>query len=1762
MDCVSSPTKRPKSESASLVASGWGPIWAVALRRISNAFASRASSHAALQMLISGCVDPVQVSGDIEALLRDLAMQSPPSPSEAVCQFLSKTLELARGDIRLSRLGLQDSVLNWLVAAWAEVDRALKHPTGDLRVVGFDSKSVLLLLLLVCGLPSSSSCDTTPPLPDCPISHSLLYRKSTEGLRGYLLFDRLADAPTAKHDPPRRHGSGAASVQAPTPLQRRVSLTLRRSLEGLLADVDDRGGKYSMTPVKSRLVFEVVGLALLLEASLGVTGTRFQQESIRAVSEVVAIVVPTLRSQAWGPDDLACVLSALNPLLISVPEPRPDEATGLVSPGPASGLPKAQQRQTAPDPSDVMSETLRAVWRHPDLSKAFEDVSSLCRSVLISASDAPLPAATQSQPRTQQIAFDDEDDYGDGEDPTLHRGSRAAGGLAYMLAMGGSELSSSTTADICVRALITSAACRQDGLPVELPDVVDLLATDSHATLLLVGAQVIECLQANVLSITPAQADEVLREVSTSFLQQYSFARNPDVQSFMVHFLHSTVGTWTVDGSEVVTRHARQLCAFFTSSLVQNRLTTWSVRRDLSTFMDAYLDADSSEASWANPDDPQCQDSEGRPLRPQQLLVKLLRDSDSRVRFQVTVSMAHILELLHAEGLSAQPCWDDIAAHLPEAFEEGIETEVLMTGTLCHANILVACSDLRPSAYERMISSCMCADLVGNVIVLLEKSAARLGLPSKTAFYELYATHVHHTIISKTPDLVNLPEELVRGQSGVLTARFHLHATVPQYYVQSDLRRRIEPIARRAGLSKEAALRECFADTAALVVAQTFYDDSVTQSDPAAQEPLDPQALGKLRVELRTLSEECRTESQGVIIDMLDVERDRVLTALLMLAFEPLGGNRRSDDITAAQCFPADPAQQRSFQILCQGLFSGRLARPGDPFFPAAVVFKAVAWFGKEYGALSDKAILHSISTAILLTGAQAPFVDARRRALFSLTGLIAVAHQRINRSLTLLTAILQGLQPFLVDAETFSGASSIATFVVKHVLGLLERDQSAQSISPSTASLLVSTLHHAARHDSSSDLHSSSSSHANKTVTWLQNRFARHSAVAPQSSIALMRPLWAEENTAVSAADLALALQAPVPDSVKLGLLGRLATGGLPVDSRAAAQLISELFRCAAHVSDLAEQDARLLTRLLAARQDVWQLVSIPSAPGVRSTLSVTSETEIIQDIVKVVLVQLQDTDPGLQTLGKDFLQRAFIWVPVPAKAHDISSAIDLPLQRAQLLASPSISRPYDLCDPSNEPDFLVRNDAVRIAQDPALWTRLLAIDLASTRASWSPALGQLYDLLESSAEMTAKLLPSLAHACLLADALEPSEPSFRTVLSRYFQAVLRAPGSHDSVRRGIIDIVVHLRHHPRPGAGALGNDTWLDIPWLALVEQAVRLRLASYGFLFVELAREHGELTSVAILDVSDRDMIHQLYASVDEPDAFYSALPQSSSQELLGRYRHEGQWGSVLELHGALAERGSDKLSIAGVVQSLASSGFNQLAAVLLRDGDIAPAAAETLGTEFAYELAWRTSKWDLPVLATFKPSSSTRMYRALRAAHNEPDSVQAMKEIDACLLSELVELLQSAAQPEQAKRTVFGALLALDDVRRWVEEDAAKEDMVGRRGERLVTLSQSFEYTHSCLGVKMVLTTLHGQIRLDQRDCYYTARLARTCSASRGGIKHCRRGQRTFCSSPRGRATSTHLDERTEPIARSSSASLERYHACCLCVKRAGPLHPQG
>lgn len=363
----------------------WDPIWTHSMRRANVPVVCRAACHTAHTLIgySKHLLTSQRVLVEIETLAKDLDLQGPSYPYDAVCMFLAQCLRVASQDVRLYRMQLEEKVLSWLLDNW-RVGIAAKDVSGRSRMPPHTISDFLNLLESVCGCAQHSDPLCQMLVPDCEIADVMEEQRKTKVIRDYLLYARLPALSDDKGSLPDANSLPETSPFAPRLNQdhvpprgreRRVSAFLLKAMESLATEWEAaKENNAHPTAEKVRQSLDAAITALVFESLLAMNGTHRNRRVIQSAGKVVVLLAPFLADGKWTPDERLLILKALEPLVVDGDQSDvDDEWEVLIIPGLESGIKSHVLRTmkacvSRPSSSHIQRRHLqRLLWENADV---------------------------------------------------------------------------------------------------------------------------------------------------------------------------------------------------------------------------------------------------------------------------------------------------------------------------------------------------------------------------------------------------------------------------------------------------------------------------------------------------------------------------------------------------------------------------------------------------------------------------------------------------------------------------------------------------------------------------------------------------------------------------------------------------------------------------------------------------------------------------------------------------------------------------------------------------------------------------------------------------------------------------------------------------------------------------------------------------------------------------------------------------------------------------------------------------------------------------------------------------------------------------------------------------------------------------------------------------------------------------------------------------------------------------------------------------
>lgn len=187
-------------------------VWNFALQKCHLPGTSRSASHAAAILLQFNMLDSTLTIKGIQTLLTSIAVQGPPTVHDSVCALYAIALDIARSDIQLYSLDLEDQVLSWLEKVFAGEKFERDYTQRRLTATPGD---VLRLFSAVSRIQRYHDVPLAEPvtrafLPDSAVVEYALERAKTRPIRDFLLYHTYPATPQPPTAPQPRAGPSSS----------------------------------------------------------------------------------------------------------------------------------------------------------------------------------------------------------------------------------------------------------------------------------------------------------------------------------------------------------------------------------------------------------------------------------------------------------------------------------------------------------------------------------------------------------------------------------------------------------------------------------------------------------------------------------------------------------------------------------------------------------------------------------------------------------------------------------------------------------------------------------------------------------------------------------------------------------------------------------------------------------------------------------------------------------------------------------------------------------------------------------------------------------------------------------------------------------------------------------------------------------------------------------------------------------------------------------------------------------------------------------------------------------------------------------------------------------------------------------------------------------------------------------------------------------------------------------------------------------------
>ncbi|KAF9240715.1 hypothetical protein BU15DRAFT_87599 [Melanogaster broomeanus] len=1606
----------------------WDPIW-------THAMLCRAACHTAHTLIgySKHLLTAQRALVEIETLVKDLDLQGPSFPYDAVCIFLAQCLTVASQDVRLYRMHLEEKVLSWLLDNW-RVGTAAKDVSGRSLMPPHTINDFLNLLESVCGCAQHSNPVCRMLLPDCGIVEVMEEQRKTKVIRDYLLHARLPvlrrdEGSSADANVPQEMLPSTTRVDQellpPRGRERRVSAFLLKAMESL---VSEWGTMQEInahpTAEKVRQSFDAAITALIFESVLAINGTHRNRRVIQSAGKVVMLLAPFLTDAKWTPEERLLILKAFEPLVLDGDRNDvEDEWETLIGPGLESGIKTPVLRSVNlnilhHDRSHLQRRRIQhLLWENADVQDAFTAISKNLRQLLSTLTE-------QTTTNKEDLSPMEHDGFG-----PIRTTQASAPKEESMSAL---DLAPATRGlvGVCIVFLASVPVLQSPtGEATRDKDFVKLVTECPEEKLLLLGPPLLTVVRKRLFSLSVNVLDNLLVKCA-ELLRRYSHAINDQFHFLVVDLLKSTSHIWMekVAATSTIGGHVQDLCGWISSMMeaaqMKKKATCWKIRDLVARFIARYLAEDPSQTFW--PTD-YYDDEIGRPVN---TLLALNLDEDIRVRFRSAFLSASLFSLDHEEFIREYEDVDGFYQKVRDSLTRDLSKyEHMLTRTLCLGNIMIASSYVRRGPYWHLLEAVFHSPLYSRHIqAVLRGVSERLGLPNPSVLFEAYASQIALSIRQNFLDVLRLPPNLLgyANRRECAEAAFRLF-TPANLIVGGD------------GEEAVAHGQNLFANHCS-AIQKTLADGHRA-------------CIGDLiGLQLVSLVDTTQVDGPTLTTRLEELFQSKSFLQCVRQNAASVAASDFSDSGAIAQALRARGLKEaaRTFTSLnrYRRLSDFRFHPPNLPRFGTSTVLRSLQWCTSmatsEHVTAIVFAELHS--TPLLVSVLSEAFKDP-----------------------TLLNTFIQKSCSLLAQADLTQAAQSFLEW------GFSAYGRETQP-DPRFPDVLIRVCAKMTR--------------GLELSRWIDNQalaLCQNAKIKPQVLKAL--PAWSHQPSP----ELLLVIDNITSESLSATLSDhRIASNKFRLVRRLLFAM-TDFWRLKDYIpskSHLQRDDIDAFASLLVANTgDIYGFGSehpFPQTLRARHRRNVRRQEETQTDaspqraIIQTLLAMLDGNKPSEVNLVYLTLKSLISASSEETLGFQFWSAeYQAPLeyfQRFPVVLAVRSARNID------ELDLTSHSHA-----DFGRWICSLSTLLSDILSSSDSFYAQLTTLIANNVQFAEEILPVLVHTLLLRE-LSQGTPLGVTVtarkqLSDYLTAVLESEDTSRSCMRAIVDVVLHLRNfRPVDSGDWLAHDKWLDMDFRLLAKSAVGCGSYTTALLFLELAFEYGQLNKESPDGIEH--LLFEIYGHIDEPDGFYGIKTTDLQHFLIKRFHHENQWDKAFRFHGAAIEAGSrESIDADGLLQSFHAFGFDSLAIGTLQ-GSQRGIDSERVSLTMSYQFGWRTETWDLPDTGDIQ-DSNIALYRALRAVYRERDP-QAIDGTIRSALCETMDRMRVLGNEDITEiREIARNIMCLNQLTKWrhgpVQEHLKRKSADIRSMSHLVDIDPDFEFTD----LERILATRVSLIRSVRR-----------------------------------------------------------------------------
>jgi ataxia telangiectasia mutated family protein len=1572
-------------------------IWPTVCRRVMQSGTSRAASHAAEAILISGAVPKRETLHELQSLIDDLESQGLSYGFDSVCGFLSRAVTLMSKDLTAARNKPGEKVLAWLQStAWSTQDKESRSKTcGEMRA----SADVVSLLSAICGFESISPWSRAiMQLPVTPVVIRLRQAAMTEEMKAFV---STCTIPQQGAQGVQSGASKAQSVdgvkRSPKSIEVRSLNYIQKTLKAHLNQMREAISASSIVLDHVSKAVDCAVVALLFDGSLQENRIASQTHLVDLAHELLELSLQSIVQSRWTSADIAFVMTSLKPLLDDDKGARVLSFELIQSPGKLAGIETEVlldlAREEEADKIHILADKLTSLWRSTRSKTLMLAFQKLYDRVMHAT---PTEAA--------KTAREQDDDIWAGIAP---KGAQQE--ALYEISQGPNEES---TTRVCISAMLALSLSSKSDLGGSALVKKYIVSSESSVPfLLLSGSLIFEKTSKGELSFIMEELEEVLQTIGDDLLADYKYERTVEAQLVALDFLDGTLSQWSApsQADDFFLKKALKVCVYFVKQFSKGALL-WRVEERLGRFLEHFIKSAMQENS-------PLREVKSPVLEIETLIKSLLTLNgrpDIRVRWSATTMTARLYEIWAQLGFNTLVLYEHT---IPLLSMETDVAEQMATRILVIGNALVASSPARHSALYHLIELALVEDnFHDHLCVVLGLTSKLLGFSSVSDLWLLYVTQITWAIINNGYSLEGLPFRVLgyKNQAEMLQQSFQRIASMLVAIGTDSALESLQTLSSLAGKTQKEASIECIPSLVATDLAVLTHVEDV-------KEAFNTMANGMVsRLQMKG------KEGLPLVKKVMSATLDTIIAGILRLFYEP--DLKLFADFLSLQ----DPNCTLLLESV-EGLTDRNIHEPCLPQNSGKTVHRSITVMASQMKETFSGPTVYGVIHQMISLIHRERLVNDQHRHIQGLKLYLCLAQKTIEDNAAVIRLLVHSCAVLVGHVDLVDAIWPLLDWVVDlvklHIPGL-------------SSSLIVLLRH--ARHFSRSN-----HTFIQQVGVRLSERLGRlvlRLKESKQGKIAALETICAwpsgypltlnDREYTINISKLSNALQAT--GSISAAFLQRISRAVQRADADEVTEFCSSTVWMILDRLDKEDIDDEERGQIAATFADLLHYCNgrISSPSSTTSFFNLANRKGALTAISRIDTRSQQPLQPL-----KSWLTRQLVSMSRSAQLDSAEAAVAC--VRAICTQDPHFAGSTRMdWDPLDAEELRLitffpntarnrkKRSRTELETDEAIlkatqhdswmvWICSLLCDILAERVEGA-SFGPLSEMVSKQISFAKDSFSIILHIFLRSD-LQFKEASRKNTqsLSRHLNAVLRRQETDKEVWKAIIQAIVQLRNDD-PTETPLACDQWIQgIDFFVLQRRAAQCHLYATAILFAELEHQYRE-GDISEVDPETRLLLqYDIYSNIEDPDSFYGIKNSDVRHSLVNRLQHEGQWDRLFDLYAAQNESTS---SVKGLATTLHHQGFNRLA--LQMD--------EKQTT--SYSAAWRMGKWDLPI-DRLEAGTSQSLYSALRAIHSEKDESVAKGNLQRAFESEYNGLAMANLEANRAARSNARDLLGLREISLW-------------------------------------------------------------------------------------------------------------------------------